>query len=383
MRKKIELSRMAEFGPITLFASEVKHNTYNNPNSTSFASEVKYNISDNPNWTDFENFQIRNSPNFTAMIIFNVIILTLCCLGLLGNGKVIWILGFHMKRNSFSIYVLNLAVTDSGILSQNNFNIIFLLLYFVLCNTSQLLLISISVDRCVSVLFPIWHQCHRPPKLSLIVCIITWVLPFVYFALEMIATFSEPFLLFQLVFNRLVSYPLVVISTLILLVKIFFKQHQQKRKKLLMVTLLALICFVIFRLPLSILSIITYSILKVNDLNFLVNALLTTSLIEINSMVDFILTNAYIIHPWIQPIIILALLSNICIAINSSINPILYFLAGRNKEERSSILLLAEAYLCTKGEYRRKKIELNRMVEFGPTSLFDSEMEYNIYDNPN
>ncbi|XP_026578729.1 mas-related G-protein coupled receptor member H-like [Pseudonaja textilis] len=358
---------MAEFGPMTLFASEVKHNTYNNPNSTSFASEMKYNISDNPNWTDFENFQIQNSPNFTEMIIFNIIILTLCFLGLLGNGKVIWILGFHMKRNSFSIYVLNLAVADSGILiilvlmqisqilNQNNFNFIFLLLYFVLYNTSQLLLISISVDRCVSVLFPIWHQCHRPPKLSLIVCAITWVLPIVYFALEMIVIFSEPFLLFQLVFNGLVSYPLVVISTLILLVKIFFKQYQQKRKKVLMVTSLALMCFIVFCLPLSILSIIIYSILKINDLNSLVDTLLAISLIEIKSMVDFILTNAYIIHPWIQSIIILALLSNICIAINSSINPILYFLAGRNKERsRVSMKLALHRLLRNEEEFNKR-----------------------------
>ncbi|KAK9402964.1 hypothetical protein NXF25_007791 [Crotalus adamanteus] len=241
-----------------------------------------------------------------------VVLLTLCFLGLLGNGKVIWILGFHMKTNSFSIYVLNLAVADSGVLimevlvqiiqihNLNDFTAyyIFSLLYFVLYNVSQFLLLSISVDRCVSVLFPIWHQCHWSPKLSLIVCVITWVLPFVYFALEMVIIFSEPFLLFQLIFNGLISYPVVVISSLILLVRIFFKRRQQKRKRVLTVILLSLMCFIVFRLPLSIYSIINYSF---------------------------------------EHMIILAMLSDICIVVNSGINPILYFLAGRNKEDRSRV----------------------------------------------
>ncbi|XP_039202536.1 mas-related G-protein coupled receptor member H-like [Crotalus tigris] len=340
---------MAEFGPTSLAASEIKYNMYNHSNSSLFASEMKYNTHDNPNWTDFETFQFSNIPSFINIIVFRVILFTLCFLGLVGNGKVIWILGFHMKMNYFSIYVLNLAVADSGVLIMEalmqisqihyryNFRIdfIFFLLYFVLYNTSQLLLISISVDRCVSVLFPIWHRCHRPPKLSLTVCVITWVLPIVYFALEII--FSESFLLFQLIFNGLISYPLVVISSLILLVKIFLIQPQLKRKKVLTVTLLCLICFIVFSLPLSILSIITYSILRNNDLHSLVNALFVNSRREIKVKFDFILTNAHNVLPWIQHIIILVLLSNICIAVNSSINPILYFLAGRNKEDRSRV----------------------------------------------
>uniref|UniRef100_A0A670Z214 G-protein coupled receptors family 1 profile domain-containing protein n=1 Tax=Pseudonaja textilis TaxID=8673 RepID=A0A670Z214_PSETE len=234
-------------------------------------------------------------PNFTEMIIFNIIILTLCFLGLLGNGKVIWILGFHMKRNSFSIYVLNLAVADSGILiilvlmqisqilNQNNFNFIFLLLYFVLYNTSQLLLISISVDRCVSVLFPIWHQCHRPPKLSLIVCAITWVLPIVYFALEMIVIFSEPFLLFQLVFNAL-SLKACSLSL------------HHKQGNLWLTMLLTLLFFLFFGFPM--------------------NAIQYLSLYYPQCDNPYVYEYAYIGS-----------------SLNSTINPLIYFLVGRDKKE--------------------------------------------------
>uniref|UniRef100_A0A670Z021 G-protein coupled receptors family 1 profile domain-containing protein n=1 Tax=Pseudonaja textilis TaxID=8673 RepID=A0A670Z021_PSETE len=273
----------------------------------------------------------KNIPMSTE-IIFNVIIFIFCFLGLLGNGKVIWILGFHMKRNSFSIYVLNLAVADCGVIImtvltqiseiQNPFNFrayfILNLLSFVLYNTSQLLLISISVDRCVSVLFPIWHQCHRPPKLSLIVCAVTWVLPLVYFVLELAVLFQDHFLLFQLIFNGLISYPLMVISSLILLVKIFFKQHQQKRKRVLTVTLLALM-------------------LKNSDLTSVLGALT---------------------HPWFQHIFILALVSDICIAVNSSINPILYFLAGRNKDDQSRVSIKLALHRVFRNEEDTKENEM-------------------------
>lgn len=349
---------MAEFDPTLSLASEFNNETY-----------------DNPNGTDYENGQIPDIPISIEMTIF-IVIFILCFLGLLGNGKVIWILGFCMKRNSFSIYVLNLAVADSGVLVMEvltqilqihkPFNLrayyFFNLLYFVLYNTSQLLLISISADRCVSVLFPIWHQCHRPPKLSLIVCVITWVLPFVYFVLEMVVIIPEPFLLFQLIFNGLISYPVMVISSLILLVKFFFKQRQQKRKKVLTVTLLALMCFVVFRLPLSIFSIITYSIVKNNDLTLLLSdelfALEGSSLMEKKMLVDFFLYMIYSFHPWSQHIMILALLSDICIVVNSSINPILYFLAGRNKGERSRVSMKLALRRVFTNEEDTKEVEM-------------------------
>ncbi|XP_025029911.1 mas-related G-protein coupled receptor member H-like [Python bivittatus] len=346
---------MAEFGSTPSFASEVIDKTY-----------------DNSNWTDFKNSLISNIPIFTENVVLNVILLTLCFLGLLGNGKVIWILGFHMKRNSFSIYILNLAVADSGVLimqaltqisqiySPNNLRIylIFNLIYFVAYNTSQLLLISISVDRCVSVLFPMWHRCRRPPKLSLIVCAISWVLPIVFFGLEFVVIFSQTFLLFQLIFNGLISYTVMVISTLILLVKLFFKQRQQKWKKVLTVTLLALLCFIVFRLPLSIFSIISYSILKNIDLKWVLDELLSSSLIENEYIFDFVLTVAYNMQPWLQSVFILMLLSEICITVNSSINPILYFLAGRKKEDRSRVSMKLALHRVFRNEEDSREDEM-------------------------
>ncbi|KAK9402963.1 Mrgprh: Mas-related G-protein coupled receptor member H [Crotalus adamanteus] len=45
-------------------------------------------------------------------IVWTGIILTVCCVGLVGNGYIIWLLGFQMKRNCFTIFLLNVAITD-------------------------------------------------------------------------------------------------------------------------------------------------------------------------------------------------------------------------------------------------------------------------------
>ncbi|KFO79581.1 Mas-related G-protein coupled receptor member X1, partial [Cuculus canorus] len=37
------------------------------------------------------------------------------------------------------------------------------------------LLAAISMERCISVLFPIWYRCHRPKRLSGVVSTVLWV----------------------------------------------------------------------------------------------------------------------------------------------------------------------------------------------------------------
>ncbi|XP_037377594.1 mas-related G-protein coupled receptor member X2-like [Talpa occidentalis] len=51
----------------------------------------------------------------TLVLVFLDFFITL--VGLAGNAVVLWLLGFCMKKNTFSIYVLNLAVADFLFLS--------------------------------------------------------------------------------------------------------------------------------------------------------------------------------------------------------------------------------------------------------------------------
>lgn len=107
--------------------------------------------------------------------------ISLC--GLVGNGVVLWFLGFHVKRSPFTVYILILAVADFSLLllfvllilaffslpaiysylyEFISFYTGFLLFVEFLCHAfdcgSLGLLTAISVERCVSVLFPIWHR---------------------------------------------------------------------------------------------------------------------------------------------------------------------------------------------------------------------------------
>uniref|UniRef100_A0A672V7R1 G-protein coupled receptors family 1 profile domain-containing protein n=1 Tax=Strigops habroptila TaxID=2489341 RepID=A0A672V7R1_STRHB len=94
------------------------------------------------------------------------------------NADVLWFLGFQMKRNHFTVYILNLAVADFSLLLLFFLLILFLdavefLSHFFLLSSLSLLT-AISTERCVSVVFPIWYRCHRPKHLSGIVSGVLW-----------------------------------------------------------------------------------------------------------------------------------------------------------------------------------------------------------------
>ncbi|XP_057288196.1 mas-related G-protein coupled receptor member X1-like [Pezoporus wallicus] len=125
--------------------------------------------------------------------------MVICVFGMVGNGIVLWFLGFRLRQNPFTVYILNLAVADCSllllyfllILGLFNLTIIcyglgsflpfyndFLdaveLLSHLLVLSSLGLLTAISTERCVSVIFPIWYRCHRPKHLSGIVSGVLW-----------------------------------------------------------------------------------------------------------------------------------------------------------------------------------------------------------------
>uniref|UniRef100_A0A8C5QBB8 G-protein coupled receptors family 1 profile domain-containing protein n=1 Tax=Leptobrachium leishanense TaxID=445787 RepID=A0A8C5QBB8_9ANUR len=117
-------------------------------------------------------------------------------LGTLGNGLVIWIAGFKMKRMVNTIWFLNLSLADFIFNIFFPFQItewamsghwpfgeimckaVFCLLYLNIYVSISFLLI-ISVDRCISVLHPVWSKNHRTPRLATIVSAVTWMFCFV------------------------------------------------------------------------------------------------------------------------------------------------------------------------------------------------------------
>ncbi|XP_034980336.1 proto-oncogene Mas-like [Zootoca vivipara] len=192
-------------------------------------------------------------------------------LGLWGNGTVIWLLGFCIKRNQFTTFILNLSIADFGSLTANFILGIYLIgysnrigllyalfddIFLVMYNAGQFLLIAISIDRCVSILFPLWHRCHRPVNLSTTVCAIIWVLSFLppaaNFTLWLTVDMDyQNISIYQYILNGFLCLPLMTISTLVLFIKFCFKPQQQRRRKLLIVILLTLFFFLFFSFPLN------------------------------------------------------------------------------------------------------------------------------------
>ncbi|XP_069058173.1 chemerin-like receptor 1 [Pleurodeles waltl] len=113
--------------------------------------------------------------------------------GITGNGIVIWLGGFKMEKTVCTIWYLNLAVADFFFCATRIFSVIREGMLFdwpfgkTACKVnsfikffnlfaSVLLLMIISIDRCIMVTNPIWCRIHRNTKLSAIICFVVWLL---------------------------------------------------------------------------------------------------------------------------------------------------------------------------------------------------------------
>uniref|UniRef100_A0A8C8BHE2 G-protein coupled receptors family 1 profile domain-containing protein n=1 Tax=Otus sunia TaxID=257818 RepID=A0A8C8BHE2_9STRI len=240
--------------------------------------------------------------------------LLICLCGLVGNGAVLWLLSFCIRRNPITVYVLNLAVADSTFLL---FMVASALLYMIdnfSCSTSVsltylrslfllslfsynmglYLLTTISIERCVSILCPLWYRCHRPQHLSAVMCALLWALSITVIAAVTSLCLSQEHehcqiaLISMYVLNFLIFAPPMVISNVILFIKVLCGSQRRQPKRLYIVILLTVLFFLIFGVALSIWNFL-------QQFGFSV----------LSSQVAFLLA-----------------------CINSSINPFIYFLVG-------------------------------------------------------
>ncbi|XP_008069132.1 mas-related G-protein coupled receptor member X2 [Carlito syrichta] len=133
-------------------------------------------------------------------LILDGLILIIALVGLVGNMVVLWLLGFCMRRNAFSTYILNLAGADflylcfncidclRGLITFFRPNSVYipsfttLLIFTYLASLSMLS--AISTERCLSVLWPVWYRYRRPRHMSAAVCALLWALSLLLSILE-------------------------------------------------------------------------------------------------------------------------------------------------------------------------------------------------------
>ncbi|XP_020793262.1 chemerin-like receptor 1 [Boleophthalmus pectinirostris] len=133
--------------------------------------------------------ELRKSLNIMSLIVYCLAFV----LGVLGNGVVIWVTGFRMKETVNTVWFLNLAVADflftaflplsvtytamdfhwpfGKFMCKLNSTISFLNMF-----ASVYILVVISVDRCVSVVWPVWAQNYRSVRKASCVSLGVWVL---------------------------------------------------------------------------------------------------------------------------------------------------------------------------------------------------------------
>ncbi|KAM4846308.1 mas-related G-protein coupled receptor member A-like [Thomomys bottae] len=132
----------------------------------------------------------------SKILIPNVVIILSALVGLAGNGLVLWLLGFRLRRNAFSVYILHLAGADFLFLCCHLIDSTLVLvkfsypdIVFLPCFTTVMMfpylaglsmLSAISAERCLCVLCPVWYRCRRPKRASAGVCALLWVLSLLF-----------------------------------------------------------------------------------------------------------------------------------------------------------------------------------------------------------
>ncbi|XP_023660172.2 chemerin-like receptor 1 [Paramormyrops kingsleyae] len=122
-----------------------------------------------------------------VLVVVNFVIFVV---GVCGNSVVIWIIGLKMKKTVNLTWYLSLAISDflfclflpinaAYIFTENwifGLSMCKFTSFVMFLNmfSSIFLLVIISIDRCVSVVFPVWAQNKRTVKKASIVIILAW-----------------------------------------------------------------------------------------------------------------------------------------------------------------------------------------------------------------
>lgn len=158
------------------------------PNNSSVFEDYYYDVFENFDFTD-EYADLTKSLNTVSLVVYSLTFV----IGVLGNSVVIWAAGFKMKKTVNTVWFLNLAVADLLFTMLLPLSVTYLALDFhwpfktFMCkmNTgisfvnmyaSVYFLVVISVDRCMSVVWPVWIQNNRNVRKASWVSLAVWIL---------------------------------------------------------------------------------------------------------------------------------------------------------------------------------------------------------------
>ncbi|MEE6513806.1 hypothetical protein FKM82_021613 [Ascaphus truei] len=277
----------------------------------------------------------------------------LCLFGMVGNVIVFWYLCFRIQRNKYTVYIINLTVANviflvfSAILmmvtinSMMNINpdfpekdklYMFIEIFYDCTQYSGMFfLTAISIEWCLSVPFPIWYQCQRPKHLSSTVCIFLWILGCLESLIENLVCSPEAFSaqskectgveIMTFIIGICVCLPLMILSSITLLIRIHKNVKQQYPPKLYIIIIAAVFVFILSVIPFNFLWFLFYFKLLPSDLQ----------------------------------IVSLFYASVFCTVLNASVNPYIYFIVGRKRKEKSKGSIHAVLHRAFKVEEEEKE----------------------------
>ncbi|KAG6921133.1 chemerin chemokine-like receptor 1 [Chelydra serpentina] len=126
-------------------------------------------------------------------VIFMVAYSLAFLLGMVGNGWIIFITGFQVKKTVTPMWFLNMAIADFMFTAFIPFRVTYIALgvRWPLGNmmykltiivtalnmfTRVFLLTVINADHCISMACPVWSRNHRSPRLASLVILVVWIL---------------------------------------------------------------------------------------------------------------------------------------------------------------------------------------------------------------
>ncbi|KAM4016443.1 C3a anaphylatoxin chemotactic receptor-like isoform 1-T2 [Anomaloglossus baeobatrachus] len=135
----------------------------------------------------YDYYYYKNIIQKTSITLLSIVF----ALGIIGNGLIIWIAGFRMKKTIGAVWFLHLAIADflccaslplrivewAAYFSQfpnPAYCIVNMFLFNINMTSSVLLLTAMSIDRWVSVMWPFWARVNRTCNVVRICAAIIW-----------------------------------------------------------------------------------------------------------------------------------------------------------------------------------------------------------------
>ncbi|XP_039639709.1 G-protein coupled receptor 4-like isoform X2 [Perca fluviatilis] len=135
----------------------------------------------NSNFNDFEFKKI--------LFIINVVTCIIISIGLPLTLVAIYALySLVGKYNVAPIYVINLLISDLiqfccliGLVAKSEDQKITVVIYFSSLLASVYFMVCIALERYLVIACPLWYRFRRSIKSSVVVCVLVWVFPLIFF----------------------------------------------------------------------------------------------------------------------------------------------------------------------------------------------------------